>query len=71
MRGVSGSLFSEALLLYFSFIGGDGLYGAGNAPDVGWWAYAPLTSSAFSKGHSTDYWTIAILVAGFGSVARR
>ena len=28
-------------LLYFSFIGGSGLYGAGNAPDVGWWAYAP------------------------------
>src|SRR5215470_1470691 len=23
-------------LLYFSFLGGNGLYGAGNAPDVGW-----------------------------------
>jgi cytochrome c oxidase subunit 1 len=57
------------VLLYFSFIGGDGLYGAGNAPDVGWWAYAPLTSTAFSRGHSTDYWTIAVLIAGFGSVA--
>lgn len=57
------------VLLYFSFIGGDGLYGAGNAPDVGWWAYAPLTATAFSKGHSTDYWTIAVLIAGFGSVA--
>ncbi len=32
------------LLLYFSFLGGSGLYGAGNAPDVGWWAYAPLTA---------------------------
>ena len=57
------------VLLYFSFIAGDGLYGAGSAPDVGWWAYAPLTSPAFSKGHSTDYWTIAVLIAGFGSVA--
>jgi len=56
------------LLLYFSFVGGDGLYGAGSAPDVGWWAYAPLTSLAFSKGHSTDYWTIALLVSGFGSI---
>ena len=56
------------LLLYFSFVRGDGLYGAGSAPDVGWWAYAPLTSSAFSKGHSTDYWTIALLVSGFGSI---
>ena len=57
------------LLLYFSFVGGDGLYGAGTAPDVGWWAYAPLTSRAFSPGHSTDYWTVALLVSGFGSVA--
>jgi cytochrome c oxidase subunit 1 len=56
------------LLLYFSLIGGDGLYGAGSAPDVGWWAYAPLTSAPFSKGHSTDYWTISLLVAGFGSI---
>jgi cytochrome c oxidase subunit 1 len=56
-------------LLYFSFLGGDGLYGAGSAPDVGWWAYAPLTSTAFSRGHSTDYWTVALLVAGFGTVA--
>ena len=38
------------LLLYFSFLGGDGLYGAGNAPDVGWFAYAPLTSQTFSRG---------------------
>src|ERR1700752_2013514 len=56
------------LLLYFSFIGGNWLYGAGNAPDVGWWAYAPLTSRAFSVGHSTDYWTLALLVSGIGSI---
>jgi cytochrome c oxidase subunit 1 len=56
------------LLLYFSFLGGDGLYGAGSAPDVGWWAYAPLTSKAFSRGHSTDYWTISLLVSGFGTI---
>src|SRR5258706_10632954 len=55
-------------LLSLSFVGGSGLYGAGNAPDVGWWAYAPLTSRAFSVGHSTDYWTIAVLVSGFGSI---
>ena len=57
------------IILYFSFIGGYGLYGAGSAPDVGWFAYAPLTSSAFSVGHSTDYWIIGILVSGFGSIA--
>jgi cytochrome c oxidase subunit I len=56
------------LLLYFSFLGGNGLYGSGNAPDVGWWAYAPLTARAFSPGHSSDYWTLALLVSGFGSI---
>jgi len=56
------------MLLYFSFLGGSGLYGAGSAPDVGWFAYAPLTSRAFSVGHSTDYWTLALLVSGFGSI---
>jgi len=57
------------IILYFSFIGGFGLYGAGSAPDVGWFAYAPLTSPAFSVGHSTDYWTIGLLISGFGSIA--
>src|SRR6202012_2225165 len=56
------------LLLYFSLVGANGLYGAGNAPDVGWWAYAPLTSRTFSIGHSTDFWTLALLVSGFGSI---
>ena len=44
------------------------MFCAGNAPDVGWFAYAPLTSLAFSPGHSTDYWTLSLLVSGFGSV---
>lgn len=57
------------VILYFSYIAGSGLYGAGSAPDVGWFAYAPLTSSAFSVGHSTDYWILALLVSGFGSIA--
>ena len=56
------------LLLYFSFVGGGGLYGAGAAPDVGWFAYAPLTAKAFSLGHSTDFWTLSLLVSGFGSI---
>jgi cytochrome c oxidase subunit 1 len=58
----------SGFLLYFSFLGGSGLYGAGSAPDMGWWAYAPLTARAFSPGSSADYWTIAVLVSGFGSI---
>jgi cytochrome c oxidase subunit 1 len=56
------------ILLYFSFVGGVGLYGAGGAPNVGWFAYAPLTSRTFSPGHSTDFWTLGLLVSGFGSI---
>src|ERR1700676_4703283 len=56
------------ILLYFSFLGANGLYGAGTAPDVGWFAYAPLTSRTFSLGHSTDFWTLSLLVSGFGSI---
>src|SRR5260370_11077982 len=56
------------LLLYFSFLGGGGLYGVGNAPDVGWFAYAPLTARTFSPGHATDYWALALIVSGFGTL---
>jgi cytochrome c oxidase subunit I len=56
-------------LLYFSVLGGEGLYGGGSAPAVGWFAYAPLTGRAFSPGNSTDYWNLSILVMGFGTVA--
>ncbi|MFZ0594525.1 MAG: cytochrome c oxidase subunit I [Bryobacteraceae bacterium] len=56
-------------LLYFSYVGGGGLSGVGSAPDVGWFAYSPLTAKAFSRGNSSDYWALGILVAGVGSIA--
>jgi len=56
------------LLLHFSFIGGEGLYGSGSAPAVGWFAYAPLTSRAFTPGNATDYWNLAIFLAGVGTI---
>jgi len=61
-------LFS-GFLLYFSYIGGPGLYDAGSAPDVGWFAYSPLTGKAFSRGHSTDYWILSLLLSGIGSIS--
>src|SRR5207249_3448632 len=62
-------LLFGGLLLHFSVIGGDGLYGAGSAPAVGWFAYAPLTGRAFTPGNATDYWNLAILVTGVGTIA--
>src|SRR6266478_6728053 len=57
------------LLLHFSFLGGEGLSGGGAAPAIGWFAYAPLTERAFTPGNATDYWNLALLVAGVGTVA--
>jgi cytochrome c oxidase subunit 1 len=54
--------------LYFSFVGGYGLYGMGTAPDAGWFAYAPLTAKTFSPGHGIDYWAVALLISGVGSI---
>jgi cytochrome c oxidase subunit 1 len=55
------------ILLYFSYVAGEGLAGHGTAPDVGWFAYAPLTERAFSRGASTDYWILSIMGAGIGT----
>jgi len=60
--------FFGGCLLFFSYVGAPGLYGAGAAPAVAWMAIAPLTSQAFSVGPSTDYWSLSLLVAGIGSV---
>ena len=56
------------LLLYSSYLAAPGLAGAGSAPDVGWFAYAPLTGRAFSPGHSTDFWILSLLISGVGSM---
>lgn len=61
--------FFSGILLYASYFVGPGLYNAGSAPDVGWFAYSPLTSSTYSRGHSTDYWTLSLLSGGIGSIA--
>ena len=61
-------LFS-GLFLFASYFTAPGLYNAGSAPAIGWFAYSPLTAKAFSKGHSTDYWTLSLLLNGIGSIA--
>jgi cytochrome c oxidase subunit I len=53
-------LFS-GLMLYFSFF-------AGGSPAAGWFAYAPLTEKAYSFNTGTDYWALALLANGAGTV---
>jgi cytochrome c oxidase subunit 1 len=42
---------------------------AGVAPDMGWFAYANLTSPQFSPTKSVDYWIVGLVLAGVGSLA--
>jgi cytochrome c oxidase subunit I len=50
------------LLLYFSFW-------AGGAPAAGWFAYTPLSEKAYSYSTGQDYWALALLAIGVGTVA--
>lgn len=51
-----------AVLAYFSFA-------TGGAPAIGWFAYAPLTETAFARSAATDFWILGLLVAGIGSLS--
>lgn len=49
------------LILYSSFF-------LGGAPDVGWFAYAPLTSTAYNPGNGVDFYMIGLIVSGIGTL---
>jgi len=53
--------FVGGLFLYTSFILGD-------PPDVGWVAYAPLTSLSSNPGLGTDFYMIGLFVGGIGTL---
>ena len=50
------------VMMYYSFI-------SGNGPDMGWYAYAPLTEWPYSANVGVDYWAMGLLITGIGSVA--
>src|SRR6267142_3329258 len=50
------------LLLHYSFL-------TGSAPNAGWFNYAPLSERAYSSLQGIDYWLIALLGLGIGSVS--
>jgi cytochrome c oxidase subunit I len=49
------------ILLYFSFF-------TGGAPAAGWFAYAPLTEHIYSMGQGLNYWIIALILSGAGTI---
>ncbi|MDW8214718.1 MAG: cbb3-type cytochrome c oxidase subunit I, partial [Roseiflexaceae bacterium] len=50
------------LMLYVSFF-------VGGAPNVGWFAYAPLTQKQFAPTAGVDYWIVGIGLTGVASIA--
>ena len=50
------------LLLYLSFV-------TGQAPNAGWFSYAPLTEKPYSPGPGMDFWAIAILLIAASIIA--
>ena len=41
----------------------------GEAPNMGWFAYAPITERPFNVGHGVDFWIVGLQVLGVSSVA--
>ncbi len=50
------------LFLYSSFL-------FGGAPDVGWFAYAPLTLPEYSPGYRMEFYYLGLQLAGIGTIA--
>ena len=60
-------------LSYWIFLGGGLLLTSsflfGEAPDSGWFAYAPLTEREFSPGRNMDFYVLGLLMLGVSSMA--
>ena len=41
----------------------------GGAPNAGWFAYAPLTSTTFNPGNGMEYYVVGLAILGISSVA--
>jgi len=53
------------IMLYFSFATSSV---NGGAPAVGWFAYAPLSETAYSYGPGVNYWILGLLGIGVGTL---
>ena len=62
----------NALGLWTTLFGGLVMYASvltGGAPNVGWFAYAPLTEHTFNRGPAVDFWALGLILSGVGSIA--
>lgn len=56
-------LLFGGIFMYLSFVWG------GNAPDSGWFAYAPLTEKLYSPTRGMDFWVLGLQLLGISSIA--
>ncbi|MGC2551476.1 MAG: cytochrome c oxidase subunit I [Candidatus Sulfotelmatobacter sp.] len=61
----------NALSFWLLLFGGIFLYTSiffGNAPDMGWFSYAPLSEKPYSSLPGVDFWALGLLAIGIGTV---
>ncbi len=61
----------NALAYWLLLFGGVFLYTSilfGNAPDMGWFSYAPLSEKPYSDLAGVDFWALGLLAIGIGTV---
>src|SRR3954463_13707119 len=62
------NMFSYWLFLFGGLITLSGFFTPGGAADFGWFAYAPLASSARSPFIGGDLWVMGLYLAGLGTI---
>ena len=65
------TFFAGAVILNLSWLpmlAPEGYTGVGQAPAVGWFGYANLTSSTYSPGLGADFWIVGLQLLGVASV---
>ncbi|HSF27247.1 MAG TPA: cytochrome c oxidase subunit I [Actinomycetes bacterium] len=62
------NMFSYWLFLFGGIITVAGFFTPGGAAAFGWFAYAPLSDSAFSPSIGADMWFLGLAMTGFGTI---
>ncbi len=62
----------NALAYWLLLFGGIFLYSSilfGNAPDMGWFSYAPLSEKPYSALGGVDFWALGLFAIGIGTIS--
>ncbi|MEO5609191.1 MAG: cytochrome c oxidase subunit I [Ornithinibacter sp.] len=62
------NMFAYWLYVFGGAIAAAGFLTPGGAAAFGWFAYAPLSDSAYSPGLGGDLWVFGLALAGFGTI---